>query len=393
MSPMKLVGRSLRRRWRDALALALAVALGVALAVVVVILREDLARRVGHGPAPLVVGPPGSSLQVVLSEVLFIDTSAGRLPRELLAELSGHPSTRSAVPLARGDAFRGYPVIATEAELFDGTWPAKLVRGRAFHPHQCEVVLGAEVARELDLRPRDRIELGHGAEEAAHADAQLWTVVGVLNPGGGALDRALFIDLGAFYEVPDHRAVIAAEGEGLTGIWLVPKGGMHRALLASSLRGRSDLTVAETDVELGRISRAMGRLDRWLIAVAGLAVLVALLGVVVAQHQSARARRRQLALLRALGAGRRFVYGLVVTEAAIVCGAGAVLGCLGGYLAIWALGSRFVAQIGVAPQLVWVDDVASIALAVTMIGALAGAWAARGVYALDVPEALDEGGG
>lgn len=389
MTLFGLVRRALRRRQREGLALALGVALGTGFVVALLVLRADLERQTSRTVAPLVVGAPGSSLQLVLSELLFVDEPTGRIPRSVVAELRAHPSTRAALPVARGDAFHGYPVVATEPPLTDGTW-ASLREGRVFAGAAREVVVGAAVARALELRPEDRIELGHGREEAAHAGPELWTVVGVLAPTRGALDRALFIDLEAFYAVPEHRAVVARDGEGVTGVWLVPKAGMHHALLASALRGRQDLSVGEAEAELERLRRVMGRVDRLVLGLAGLSLLVALLGVAVSQHQAARARRRELALLRAIGAGRRFVYGLVVAEAAWICAMGAVLGLGLGYAVVGGAGAWFEAQIGFRPELRWSAESMLVALAVVVTGTLAGAVAARGVYGLDVPSALDD---
>lgn len=384
-----LVRRALRRRRREGLALALGVALGTGLVVALLVLRADLEQRTARAVAPLVVGAPGSPLQMVLSELLFVDEPAGRIPRTVLAELRAHPSTRVALPVARGDAFHGYPVVATEPSVTDGTW-ASLREGRVFAPAAREVVVGAAVARALDLRPDDRVELGHGREEAAHAEPELWLVVGVLAPTGGAVDRALFIGLEAFYGVPDHRAVVAREGESLTAVWLVPKAGMHHALLTGALQGRQDLTVAEAEVELGRLRRVMGRVDRLVLGLAGLSLLVALLGVAVSQHQAARSRRRELALLRAIGAGRRFVYGLVLAETAWICALGATLGLALGHALVWLGGTWFEAQIGFRPELRWNHESVLVAVAVIVTGTLAGALAARGVYGLDVPAALDD---
>ena len=390
MTPATLVRRALRRRWREALALVLGVALGTGLVVALLVLRVDLEQRTAQAPVSLVVGAPGSSLQLVLSELLFVDEPAGRIPRSILSELREHPSTRAALPVARGDGFRGYPVVATEPALVRQGW-ASLRKGRVFAGAPREVVIGDDVARALDLRCDDRIELGHGREESAHAEVELWVVVGILAPTGGAIDRALFVDLEAFYAVPDHEAVVAREGESLTAVWLVPKGGMHRALLASALRGRRDVTLAEVDRELTRLRRVVGRFDRLMLAIAGLSLVVALLGVAVAQHQAARSRRRELALLRAVGAGRRLVYGMVVAEAALVCAAGAGLGLGLGYAMVGGAGTWFETQVGFRPELHWTTEALGVLFAVVATGALAGAAAARGVYGLDVVSALEEG--
>ncbi|MEM1417713.1 MAG: hypothetical protein AAGH15_22635, partial [Myxococcota bacterium] len=140
MSTWELVLRGLRHR-RVATGLnALSVALGVALVCAFLVMQRAVHDRFaepgrGYG---LVVGAPGSALQLVLSAVFHMEESPGRVPLALWDELSAHPSAALVVPYAVGDSFRGFPVVATTDAFFDPRVPypsaldsrAKLRSGR-----------------------------------------------------------------------------------------------------------------------------------------------------------------------------------------------------------------------------------------------------------------------
>ena len=108
------------------------------------------------------------------------------MSEEVYRELRSHPSTRLAVPLALGDSFRGYPVIATTTAFFAPGFgmaaEPPMASGRFFDESAAEAMVGAGVARELGIHLGDRIEPAHGseAESVAHDGDHLFRVVGIL---------------------------------------------------------------------------------------------------------------------------------------------------------------------------------------------------------------------
>jgi putative ABC transport system permease protein len=361
---------------------ALNVALGALLVGVVLLLRAataDTFIKPSRGFS-LVVGAPGSGLQLVLDSVFFMGQSPGLLDYEAFEEVRRHPSTELAVPYAVGDAFRGFRVVGTTDAFFDARFPYpsaapgqnKLAVGRAFRfdaealkgalralaavntnqppadgvlaqttpatnggaPAVAEAVLGAEVAASLDIRVGDRIEPTHGVEGGLpHTKPQLWDVVGILRATETPLDRLVLINLDSFFRIDDHMGGIVPEtgNPAISSVVLFPKPGVHKAILLSHLNKRTQLQVADVDSEVRNLLRIVGNVDRVFFVIAVAVVLVGAASVAVAIYNTLNARRRELAILRVLGARRATVFGMILAEAAVLSALGGGVGLLAGH--------------------------------------------------------------
>jgi len=130
-------------------------------------------------------------------------------------------------------------------------------------------------------------------------------------------------------------------------------------------------------------------LDQVLALVAFLVALVAAGSVLASLYNSMNERRRPIALLRALGAHRRTLFGIVVMEATVISALGMGI-AYGIYAAIMVATSAIVrAQTGVHldpwmwhPVMIWAPA------GMILLGALAGLVPAIKAYRTDVAENL-----
>jgi len=140
---------------------------------------------------------------------------------------------------------------------------------------------------------------------------------------------------------------------------------------------------------VGELFAKIGWFDRVLELIAYLVALVAAGSVLASIYASMNARRRDLAILRALGAHRCTVFGAVVTEAATI----GTLGAVGGfavYFVLLAVVSNVIrSQTGVVLDLaaghnvLWICPLAMVALA-----AVGGVVPALKAYRIPVAETL-----
>lgn len=433
MTPLGLVIRNLRLRLLASFLTMLGVALGVMLVSSILLLRADLEEHF-LGPQAgysLVVGAPGSALQLVLNTVYHLDQSPGLMPVSVWRELEAHPSTRLAVPYAVGDSFRGFRVVATTEVFFDPRFPhpkaattsGKFASGGPFvvdpeelaealeavgsrkgpghhdehEHHENKAVVGSEVARALGVRVGDRIEPTHGVAGAeAHEHEALWDVVGVLKPSGTPVDRLVLISLDSFYRIPDHAegGRIPGTGEpGLSAVVLTPKGGMHKSILLGTLNKRTDIQIAAADREIRRLLSIVGRVDTLFLWVSVLVVLIAIMSVLVSIYATMRGRRREIATLRAIGAPRGLVFRVIAGEAAVVVTAGCVLGLVLGHVLVAAAAGYVHDAAGFSPNaLRFLWEELAVAAAVILAGCIAGTVPAASAYRTDVARALNPGG-
>lgn len=415
MKLLHLIERNIAERRLSSTLTALGVALGVMLVSAIVQLKAELAdsyMRPGRGYA-LVVGAPGAPLQLVLSAVFHVERVPGLMPLSAYDELADSPAVLSAVPYALGDSYRGFRVVGTTGEFFSASMPhppgdgGKLAAGRPFRYQRDELdralagaegsgvfeaVVGAEVAGRLGLSVGDSIEPSHGvAGPSEHASEHRWTVVGILRRSDTPVDRLVLINLDSFFRIEDHAdGVIADTGErGISAVLVFPRPGMHKGILLSQLRKRSDVMVADVQTQVRRLFDIVGNLDSVFLLVAVLVVIIGVVSIMVAIYNTMSERQVEIATLRAIGAHRRTVFGLVVGEAAMLSAAGALAGILLGHALTLALRGHLaeVAGLDLEPwRLLPAEGL--IVVGVVIAGALAGLIPAWKAYRTDVARSL-----
>jgi putative ABC transport system permease protein len=346
------------------------------------------------GQYDLVAGAKGSPLQLVLSSVYHLDLPTGNIPYDRFLALRDDPRIASAIPLGLGDNYRGYRIVGTDTNLFllnDRLNLQKqlfnLQEGRFFQ-NDFEAVVGSQVASQTGLKLGDTFVGTHGlvvTPGSSEHKAFPYKVVGVLAPGNGANDRAIFTPLASVWRIHSdeteiHRklagivstnAVALASDLEVTAVLLRLKAVGLRLWMSQEIQKRTESMAAIPVNEMLRLyQQVLAPMQRVLLAVAALVVLVSALSITATLYQSAERRRRDLAVLRALGAHPREIFALVVMEALLLTFLGLAAGWLIGHGALAAAGPhlRDTLGIGVSP---WsTDRVEIIALGIVALGGL-----------------------
>ena len=369
-----------RSAWnrRGTLALvALSVALSTFLLLGVERLRGDVRENFSQSVSgtDLIVGARTGSMQLLLYAVFRVGGATNNVRMDSLEAVARHRAVAWMVPLSLGDSHRGFPVLATTTGYFehfrhgDGQ-PLQLAQGRAFSgdlPGLYEVVLGAEVADRLGYRLGDKLTLSHGGGEmpgAEHADKP-FTVVGVLQRTGTPVDRTLHISLQAMEAIHlDWVAGVPLPGQRVSAEQaraadLEPKqvtaaliGLKNRAAVFSVQRAVADfedepLMAVLPGVALDELWDVVGAGERALLAMSAMVAVVSLAGLVAVVLAGLNERRRELAVLRAVGAAPRHVLLMLAAEGALVTLTGVVLGVAAVGLAIVSLAPWLQAAYGI----------------------------------------------
>ena len=338
-----IVRRSLRQHALSTAVTAASIALGAGLLMSVWMVKEQAQRTFAgvNSGFDAVLGARGSKLQLVLNAVFHLESSPGNLRWEDYLAIRTHPSVALAVPLAVGDNYRGWRVVGTTPELFERAEldsagrRFRLADGRWFDPELREAVVGSFAARRLGLKSGRRIRAlsraGFRRAGAARGNLRGGGCAGAVehprrpgdldSAGRGAMDGGTRSQRG------HGRQRGAGETEGR-------RGGRVSARSALQQAGPSpDLRVADRRGGFRSVQQARLVRRRALEIVAWLVVLVATGSMLASIYNSMNERRRELAILRALGARRLTLLGAVVLEAASIAALGAVAG-YGVYAAI-----------------------------------------------------------
>ena len=356
-----LFGIAWRSAWNRRFTLALTV-LSIALSTFLLLgverirteMRENFASSVSG--TDLIVGARTGSTQLLLYSVFRIGAATNNIQWKSVQALAAHPGVSWVVPLSLGDSHRGFAVLATTPEYFEhfrygDRQPLRLADGKPFS-ELFDAVIGAEVADRLGYRVGQKITLAHGSGELVteHADKP-FTVVGVLARTGTPVDRTVHISLGAMEAIHLEWAGgapmpgVKIPADQVRKFDLTPKnvtaalvGLKNRAAVFAVQRWVSTysgepLMAILPGVALDELWSVIGVGENALLLMSGLVALVSLAGLVSVVMAGLNERRRELAVLRAVGANLRHVLTLLALEGGLVTLLGVVIG-----LALAALG-------------------------------------------------------
>lgn len=336
-------------------------------------MRENFSSSVSG--TDLIVGARTGSTQLLLYSVFRIGAATNNVQWKSVQALAAHPGVDWVVPLSLGDSHRGFAVLATTPEYFEhfhyGNRQALRMREGKPFSELFDAVVGAEVADKLGYHVGQKITLAHGSGEldvSDHADKP-FTVVGVLERTGTPVDRTVHIGLPAMEAIhlewvggaPMPGVKIPAEQ--VRKFDLTPKnvtaalvGLKNRAAVFSVQRWVSTYTgeplmAILPGVALDELWSVIGIGENALLLMSALVALVSLAGLVSVVMASLNERRRELAVLRAVGASLRHVLALLALEGALVTLLGVAIGVVFAALGIALLSPWLQAQFGLALRL------------------------------------------
>lgn len=357
MSPIPLLRLAARSAWARRLTLGVtlvAIMLSTALLLCVERVRADARQSFTQSVSgvDLVVGARTGSVQLMLYAVFHAGAATNNVDWKSFEILSAHPAVEWALPLSLGDSHRGFAVLGTTPAYFErfsyGEHQSLKFRTGESFAKVFDAVVGSEVAAKLGYKVGDSITLSHGMGSAnllEHGDKP-FHVVGILEATGTPVDRTIHVGLEAITAL--HLDWVA--GAPVKGLSIpqdfVSKFDLKPKEITAALIGlkrRSDvfrmqrfvnefrgepLLAVMPGVALDELWQTIGLVERTLFAVSVLVIIVGLAGLVATMLASLNERRRELAILRALGAGPGDIFLMLAAEGLLVTTLGAVLGAV-----------------------------------------------------------------
>jgi putative ABC transport system permease protein len=397
MTIPRIVRTSLRQHALSTSVTAASIALAGALLMAVWVVKSEAQKTFAGvtGGFDAVLGVRSSQLQLVLNSVFHLEASPGNLAYADYLDVKKDPRVALAVPIAVGDNYRGYRLVGTTLEMFqDAEYaPGKkfTVRapGRLFDPGLREAVLGSFAAQRLGLKYGDTFQPYHGLifdENSQHAET--YVVVGVLEPSNTPADRVIWIPLEGLQKMGGHDPKTATDVSAVLVKLRSPIAGKQLEMLYNKQGNR--LTFAwPIGAIIAQLFDKISWMDRVLALVAYLVALVATGSVLASIYNSMNERRREIAILRALGARRGTIFSAVVLEAAAISALGMAV-AFAVYSGIVVVVAGVIrAQTGVViDPLAWHPVLVLAPAGMIGLGALAGIVPAWKAYQTDVAENL-----
>lgn len=406
MQVIKLAFASLLSRKSNAILTLLAIAISVMLLLGVERVSQET--RTGFANTisgtDLIVGARSGSVNLLLYSVFHIGNPTNNVSWETYQHWANNSQVTWSVPIALGDSVRGFPVVATEPAFFEHfrygqQQPLVFTSGAPFS--QENTVIGAEVARRLGLQLGDELVVAHGTGSISfhEHDDQPLTISGVLARTGTPVDQAIYISLrdldimhgGHAHDEHNHNHDHEHHGDEHHSQQIdehehhehhnqhadehehhgdeqhheqPPIPSVSAFMLGLQSRPRAifmqreintyrpePLTAIMPGATLQDLWRTLSGFERALSVVSGFVLLAGLLGMLATILASLRERRREMAVLRSIGAGPGTIFTLLVSETIVLTLAGIAVGIGMLYGFIFALAPYIQSNFGVVVEL------------------------------------------
>lgn len=439
MTTLSIVTKNLRKRLLATVLTTLSIALGAGLILSILTIQSETEKSFNQTSVgyDLILSAKGSQLQSTLNTLYHVETSTGIVPYALYEATIRDPRVEYAFPFYVGDSFRQYRVVGTSVDYLEKAAPRRGMTytfrdGRNFAAAH-EAVLGGLVADQTGMKVGDTFFFTHGvtmadgaAEEYIHEDHPV-TIVGILDYTGTANDRVIFSAVQTTHSVHapfqgtpddhdhehdhehDDNLENAAKPENLDAVLVKfksPASALQVAgminypvpanpVIANNLRRdplfpyREGIMAVSPAVQINALMNIIGNVDWVLRAIAVLVVIVALFGVLVAIYNTMEERKRDIAIMRSLGASRGTILRIILLEAAFICFIGSFIGLLLGWAASAAVAPYLITSAGIFIEpFAFSLNHALILMILIGLGIIAGTIPALKAYRTDVASHL-----
>lgn len=295
----------------------------------------------------LIVGARSGPINLLLYSVFRIGNATNNISYDAFNDIQTDERVKWAIPLSLGDSHRGFRVVGTNQSYFKffryANNQSLVIKEGAVFNDLYDAVVGADVARALGYKLGERIILSHGTVStnfSAHDDKP-FTVSGILEPTGTPVDRSVHVSLEALEAIhidwrEGARSRLKITAEQAREFGLKPKAitavmlGLNKRVQTFAVQ--RDVNDSEEEALLAIIPgstladlwRALGQFETVLLAVSVLVIVAGLIGVLTMLLSTLNERRREMAVLRTLGAHAYQIILLFVLETLFIV----FLGCI-----------------------------------------------------------------
>ncbi|CAI2314713.1 ABC transporter permease [Vibrio parahaemolyticus] len=365
---IKLAWKSLMNRKATAVLTIMTVAISVILLLGVERIRTQAKDSFANtiSGTDLIVGGRSGQVNLLLYSVFRIGNATNNIDWKSYQEFSQHRAVDWAIPISLGDSHKGFRVMGTNHSYFEhykygSKQPLTFSKGKEFNG-LFETVLGSDVAKQLGYQIDSEIIIAHGISDVGFSrhDKLPFKVVGILAPTGTPVDKTVHVSLEAIEAIhvgwesgarlgptPDAKVLQERDFQPkqITAMLVGLKSRIQTFALQRQINNypKEPLSAIMPGVALHELWGMMSVAEQALMAVSGFVVIAGLLGMLSSLLTSLQERRREMAILRAMGARPRHVFSLLISEASLLTAAGIVTGVLGLY-AILALLQPLIQQ-------------------------------------------------
>lgn len=354
-SMVTLAHKSLVNRLSTTLLTILSIALSVTLLLGIERIRNGTRQSFEStvSGVDLIAGARSGPVNLLLYSVFRIGDATNNIDYPSYKQISEKDQVKWTIPISLGDSHKGYRVVGTNDNYFKyyryaGTKTLDFAEGKPFS-QLFDVVIGSEVAERLGYKLGDKVALSHGTAEVSfqNHDDKPFSVTGILEPTGTPVDHSLHVSLEAItaLHIDWKNGAPPRKGEEIA-----PKVLENMDLAPSDITAffiklnsrievfdlqryintyaREPLMAILPGVTLRDLWKTIGVAEKSLLVVSLLVFVVSAIGMMIALLATLKERRREMAILRSVGAKKGFVFSMLIMESLILTVSGIIVGVI-----------------------------------------------------------------
>ncbi len=348
----------------------------------------------------LIVGARSGQVNLLLYSVFHIGNATNNIDWQSVKDINQHKAVAWSIPISLGDSHRGFRVIGTNLDYFKHykygqKQPLVFQQGAPFN-QLFDVVIGSEVARKLNYKLEDKIIIAHGLSDKKFTrhDKHPFTITGILAPTGTPVDKGVYVSLAAIeaiHQGPQGASINkysptepnALEAQQITALFLGLKSRIQVFSLQRAINQykQEPLMAIIPSMALHELWQMMTLAEQALFIVSSAVVLAALLGMLTHLLTSLNERRREMAILRAVGARPLHIFTLFMLEALFLTSMGILIGLCALFLLTHLAAPYILNHYGFlfSPVFITIEEMRLLAL-VALSGFIVGALPAFKAY-------------
>lgn len=316
------------------------------------------------GAYDVLVGAPGSSIQLVLNTIFYYDAPIANINIDYYENLKKDSRVTSVVPIGMGDNYNGYKIIGTSNDFFTDKY--KIKNGELFK-NNGEAVIGSTVAKVTGLKVGDKFSGMHGlTEEGGHEHGDFkYTVVGILEQTKTPSDTVIYTDIESLWTVhglektehsegeehnesEEHESMHGDSSENLVTALLVKTTSLsNQVMVTNDLNKNNDVQAINPAATLRKLLVMLNAGEIVVTLVAYVSIFLSVIVLFTTMLSASIERRKDISILRALGANRKTVFKTILLETLIIAVIGAILGFIVSHIAIGILGNYTAVNYGI----------------------------------------------
>ena len=297
----------------------------------------------------LVVGARGDAIPILLYSVFRLGDATNNLRWQSYLEWAADERVEWTIPLSLGDSHKGYRVLGTTSDYWSYYRYGKnlkldLKMGE-FFDGLYEAVIGSVVAEKLGYQLNQQIVIAHGVGNTAlfEHDDQPFQVVGILEPTGTPVDQTIHVSLEAIEAIhigwedgfpstetskPTSTNLAEIQPKSITAFLVRLKSKMNTFRLQGEINAfeKEPLSAILPGVTMQKLWKILGIFEKTLMTISALVILSSLTSLISLLLATLNERRREMAILRSVGAGPLSIFYLLWIEATLICFVGIFLG-------------------------------------------------------------------